>query len=155
MICFDPIDKKILAALQRDARLTNQELAEEIGLSASQCSRRRNALENSGVIVGYHARLDKEKTGFGLISIVSVTLATHNPDNAKRLANLFASLPNVQEAYALTGEMDYFIKVVTPDLKSLSDFINNELMPHEAVLNVKTAIVLQNLKETSALPIGM
>jgi DNA-binding Lrp family transcriptional regulator len=154
MIELDRMDRKLLAALQRDARLTNQELAERIGLSASQCSRRRSALEASGIITGYHAHLDKEKSGFGLTSIISVTLATHNPDNANRLAELFRSLENVQEAYSLTGEMDYFIKVVTPDLRALSEFINTKLLPHDAVLNVKTAVVLDNLKESSDVPIS-
>jgi DNA-binding Lrp family transcriptional regulator len=85
--------------------------------------------------------------------MVSVTLATHNRDNARRFADLIARLPEVQEAHALTGEMDYILKIVTRDLKSLSDFVNDVLLPHESVQHVKTAIVLQTLKETTALPL--
>jgi len=84
---------------------------------------------------------------------VSVTLATHNRDNARRFAELMERLPDVLEAHALTGEMDYFVKVVTPDLKSLAEFVNDVLLPHESVQHVKTSIVLQTLKETAALPL--
>ena len=150
---IDRFDRKLLAALQADGRLTNQELADRVGLSASQCSRRRTALETCGLIEGYHAKLNRDMAGFGLTCLVSVTLATHNADNAKRLLALFERLDNVQEAHAMTGEMDYLIKVVTPDLKSLSEFVNSQLLPHEAVQNVKTSIVLETLKESTAIPL--
>jgi DNA-binding Lrp family transcriptional regulator len=97
--------------------------------------------------------LDRDRLGFPLVNIISVTLATHNRDNARRFAELLARLPEVLEAHALTGEMDYFVKVVTPNLKSLADFVNDVLLPHESVQHVKTSIVLQTLKETTALPL--
>lgn len=150
---IDEFDRKILALLQEDSRLTNNDLSERVNLSASQCSRRRQRLEGEGYIRGYRAILDREKLGFGLVNVVTVTLATHNRDNAQRFAALVARLPEVQEAHALTGEMDYILKVVTPDLKSLSAFVNGELLPHESVQHVKTAIVLETLKESSALPL--
>jgi DNA-binding Lrp family transcriptional regulator len=150
---IDAYDRKMLALLQEDARLTNADLSERINLSASQCSRRRQRLEEDGLIAGYRAVLDREKLGFGLVSIVSVTLATHNRDNARRFADLLSRLPEVQEAHALTGEMDYVLKIVTPDLKALADFVNDVLLPHESVQHVKTSIVLQTLKETGALPL--
>jgi DNA-binding Lrp family transcriptional regulator len=149
----DEYDRKILSLLQADARLTNNDLSERVNLSPSQCSRRRQRLEEEGLVRGYCATLDRERLGFALVNIITVTLATHNPDNARRFADLVARLPEVQEAYALTGEMDYILKVVTPDLKSLSEFVNGVLLPHESVQHVKTAIVLQTLKETSALPL--
>jgi DNA-binding Lrp family transcriptional regulator len=149
----DAFDRKILALLQEDARLTNNDLSERVNLSASQCSRRRQRLEEEGLIRGYRAVLDRERLGFPLVNIVSVTLATHNRDNARRFAELLARLPEVLEAHALTGEMDYFVKVVTPDLKSLAEFVNEVLLPHESVQHVKTSIVLQTLKETTALPL--
>ncbi len=105
------------------------------------------------VIRRYRADLDREYLGFGFVTIISVTLATHNRDNAQRFKNLVSRLPQVQEAHALTGEMDYFLKVVTPDLKALSEFVNEELLPHDSVQHVKTAIVLETLKESSSLPI--
>jgi len=149
----DTFDRKILALLQADARLTNNDLSERVNLSASQCSRRRQRLEETGLIRGYRAVLDRDRLGFPLVSIISVTLATHNRDNARRFAELMERLPDVLEAHALTGEMDYFVKVVTPDLKSLAEFVNDVLLPHESVQHVKTSIVLQTLKETAALPL--
>jgi DNA-binding Lrp family transcriptional regulator len=150
---LDQFDRKILALLQEDARLTNADLAERVHLSASQCSRRRQRLEEEGLIRGYRAVLDRDRLGFPLVNVISVTLATHNRDNARRFAELLANLPEVQEAHALTGEMDYVLKVVTPDLNSLSDFVNGVLLPHESVQHVKTAIVLETLKESWALPL--
>lgn len=149
----DGFDRKILSLLQTDARLTNNDLSERVNLSPSQCSRRRQRLEEDGLISGYCAVLNRERLGFPLINVITVTLATHNPDNARRFADLVARLPEVQEAFALTGEMDYILKVVTPDLQSLSDFVNAVLLPHESVQHVKTAIVLQTLKETFSLPL--
>ncbi|MGD9914276.1 MAG: Lrp/AsnC family transcriptional regulator [Rhizobiaceae bacterium] len=154
MNAIDAFDRKIVALLQEDSRLTNSDLSERVNLSPSQCSRRRQRLEEEGYILGYRAVLDREKLGFPLVNIITVTLATHNRDNAQRFAALVARLPEVQEAHALTGEMDYILKVVTPDLKSLSAFVNGELLPHESVQHVKTAIVLETLKESGALPLG-
>ena len=150
---IDQFDRKILAHLQADARLTNNDLSERVNLSASQCSRRRQRLEEAGLIRGYRAVLDRERLGFPLVNVISVTLATHNRDNARRFAELLRGLPEVQEAHALTGEMDYVLKVVTRDLKSLSRFVNDVLLPHEAVQHVKTAIVLETLKEDGPLPL--
>ena len=150
---IDGFDRKILALLQADARFTNNDLSERVNLSASQCSRRRQRLEEEGLIRGYRAVLDRDRLGFPLVNIISVTLATHTRDNARRFAELLARLPEVLEAHALTGEMDYFVKVVTPDLKSLAEFVNDVLLPHESVQHVKTSIVLQTLKETTALPL--
>lgn len=150
---IDRFDRRILSLLQQDARLTNNDLSERVNLSPSQCSRRRQRLEEDGLIKGYRAVLDRERLGFSLVNVISVTLATHNRDNARRFADLLMRLPEVQEAHALTGEMDYFLKVVTPDLKSLATFVNEVLLPHESVRQVKTAIVLETLKETASLPL--
>jgi DNA-binding Lrp family transcriptional regulator len=150
---IDQFDRKILALLQADARLTNSDLSERVNLSPSQCSRRRQRLEEAGLIRGYRAVLDRERLGFPLVNVISVTLATHNRDNARRFAELLRGLPEVQEAHALTGEMDYVLKVVTRDLKSLAEFVNDVLLPHESVQHVKTAIVLETLKEGGALPL--
>jgi DNA-binding Lrp family transcriptional regulator len=150
---IDHFDRMILSLLQEDARLTNNDLSERVNLSASQCSRRRQRLEEGGHIRAYRAVLDRDLLGFSLVSVISVTLATHNRDNARRFADLVARLPEVQEAHSLTGEMDYILKIVTPDLKALSEFVNGVLLPHESVQHVKTAIVLETLKETGALPL--
>lgn len=150
---MDTFDRRILSALQGDARLTNQELAEKVGLSASQCSRRRSALEQEGVITGYHAALSSEALGLQMVAFVQVTLAAHSPDNSRSFQGLIARLPEVQEAYALTGEADYQIKLVVPDLKTLSLILNDVLLAHASVARVRSSIVLDRLKQGFLLPV--
>ncbi|CCD86717.1 putative transcriptional regulator, AsnC/Lrp family [Bradyrhizobium sp. ORS 285] len=154
MISVDSFDIKILAALQDDGRLTNQELADLAGLSASQCSRRRMRLEEDGVIAGYRAQLASQALGFELIAFIQITLATHSPDNAQKFRALVNRVDDIQEAYALTGDSDYLLKVVLRDLKSLSDIVNNVLMPHQSVAHVRSSIVLDRLKESAKLPLA-
>ena len=151
---MDEFDVKLLQALQSDGRLSNFELADMVGLSASQCSRRRAALENAGTIASYHAHLDGEALGLGIVVFVQVTLATHSPDNSRRFLKLIESLEEVQEAYALTGEADYLIKVTITDLKALSRLLNDIFLPHDSVAHVRSSIVLNRLKQTSQLPLG-
>jgi DNA-binding Lrp family transcriptional regulator len=153
MIDVDSFDLKILAALQDDGRLTNQELATAAGLSASQCSRRRLRLEETKVIRGYHADLSTEALGFEVIAFIQITLATHSPDNAKRFQSLVQRIDAIQEAYSLTGEADYLLKATLPDLKGLSDVVNNVLLPHKSVAHVRSSIVLDRLKSTRKLPL--
>ncbi|WP_315757250.1 MULTISPECIES: Lrp/AsnC family transcriptional regulator [unclassified Bradyrhizobium] len=154
MIFVDSFDLRILAALQDDGRLTNQELADLAGLSASQCSRRRMRLEEDGVIAGYRAQLSGTSLGFELIAFIQITLATHSPDNAQKFRALVNRVDDIQEAYALTGDSDYLLKVVLRDLKSLSDIVNNVLMPHQSVAHVRSSIVLDRLKESAKLPLA-
>jgi DNA-binding Lrp family transcriptional regulator len=153
MISLDAFDLKILRALQDDGRLTNQELADIAGLSASQCSRRRMRLEEDKVISGYRAELASEALGFGVIAFIQITLATHSPDNAKKFRALVGRIDDIQEAYSLTGDSDYVLKAVLRDLKSLSDIVNDVLMPHPSVAHVRSSIVLDRLKESGKLPL--
>jgi DNA-binding Lrp family transcriptional regulator len=153
MIPVDAFDLKMLAALQDDGRLTNQQLADAVGLSASQCSRRRMRLEQAEVIAGYHADLSSEALGFTVIAFIHITLATHSPDNAKKFRALMGRTDDIQEAYSLTGDADYLLKAVLRDLKGLSDLVNNVLMPHPSVAHVRSSIVLDRLKESSRLPL--
>jgi DNA-binding Lrp family transcriptional regulator len=153
MVSLDDFDLRILSALQDDGRLTNQQLAEVAGLSASQCSRRRMRLEDEKVISGYHADLSSETLGFGVVAFIQVTLATHSPDNAKRFRALVGRIDEIQEAYSLTGDADYVLKAVLCDLKGLSALVNDVLMPHQSVAHVRSSIVLDRLKESSRLPL--
>jgi DNA-binding Lrp family transcriptional regulator len=151
---MDAFDVKIMAALQAEGRLTNNELAERVGLSASQCSRRRAALEDAGVIARYAGVLDPDAVGLGVMALIQVRLATHSPDNSRRFTDLVRRLDTVLEAYSLTGEADYVLKVVVPDLKALASLLNDTFLPHESVANVRSSIVLDQLKATTALPLG-
>jgi DNA-binding Lrp family transcriptional regulator len=150
---MDSFDRRLLAAIQDNGARTNQELAELVGLSASQISRRRQQLEQDGLISGYAARLSAEKLGFGVRVFVHVSLAAHSPDNSRRFAELVARTPEIQEAHALTGDSDYLLKVVVRSLKDLSALINDTLLPHQSVDRVRSEIVLETLKETAALPL--
>lgn len=153
MLALDETDLKLLTVLQENGRLTNQELGERIGLSASQCSRRRSALEAGGIVLGYHAQLSREALGFGLLVIVQVTLNAHSGDNAERFCQLVAELPEVQEAYVMTGDTDYQLKICVRDLEELSALINKVLLPHDSVARLRSSIVLQKLKDNTHLPI--
>lgn len=150
---LDHFDLKLLAALEADGRLTNSELAEKIGLSASQCSRRRIRLEETGIIEGYSARLNAERLGIGLLALIQVSMSLHSKENAKKFSDFVNSIEEIQEAYALTGDADYLLKVVVPDLKSLSKIINELILPHASVSHVKSSIVLATLKDTHRLPL--
>lgn len=151
---LDSFDLKLLAALQEDGRLTNAELAERIGLSASQCSRRRIRLEESGIIQGYQARLDAERVGLPVMALVQVVLGTHSNDNAKKFAGFVNSVAEIQEAYAVTGESDYMLKVVVASLPDLAKLISDTILVHPTVSHVKSSIVLNKLKCVNRLPLG-
>ncbi len=151
---LDAFDTRLLRALQQDARLTNQLLAEHVGLSPSQCSRRRAALEESGVITGYRADLNSAKLGFSLLVFVQVTLSTHSRDNAARFRDLVAGVAAIQECYALTGDADYLLKAILPGLADLATLVNNVLLPHETVSHVRSSIVFDTLKNTPTLPLS-
>jgi DNA-binding Lrp family transcriptional regulator len=151
---MDAFDARLLVAVQANGARTNQELADIVGLSPSQISRRRQQLEADGVIVGYAARLDAERLGFGVRVFIHVSLAAHSPDNSRRFAELVGRTPEIQEAHALTGEADYLLKVAVRSLKDLSALVNDVLLPHESVDRVRSEIVLETLKESQALPLA-
>jgi len=151
---LDQFDLKLLAALEADGRLTNSELAGRVGLSASQCSRRRIRLEEIGVIEGYSARLNAKRLGIGLLALVQVSMSPHSKENAKKFSAFVNTIEEVQEAYALTGDADYLLKVAVPDLKNLSRIINDLILPHGSVSHVKSSIVLTTLKDSHRLPLN-
>jgi len=152
---MDNADRRILNALQANGRLTNQELGESVGLSGSQCSRRRSALEATGIIQGYQARLAETKLGLDVTAFVDVTLARHSRSQTADFAALVESVPEVQEAYAMTGEADYVLKVIVPDLRGLSRVLNDVLLANDAIQTVKSAIVLNRLKAGNNLPLEL
>jgi len=152
-MCVDDFDIRLLKALQEDGRLTNNELADRIGLSASQCSRRRTALEQSGVIRSYHAVLSAEAVGLDVLVFIQVGLATQSPDSGDAFVKLIDSIEEVQEAFSLTGDADYLVKMAVPDLRTLSHILNDVLLPHRSVAHVHSYVVLDRVKETTRLPL--
>lgn len=152
-LSLDGFDLRLLAALQNDARLTNQQAGEVVGLSASQCSRRRAALEAAGLIRGYRAELSAEALGLSVLAFIQVTLHHHSGDNARKFRDLIAANENIQEAYSLSGDSDYVLKVVARDLAALSALVNDVLLAHQSIARVRSSIVLERLKQASRLPL--
>jgi DNA-binding Lrp family transcriptional regulator len=150
---MDEFDLKMLQALQQDGRLTNQELADRIGLSPSQCSRRRVVLEKAGVIAGYHAAISNKAVGLDVLVFIQVSLATQAPDSGQAFVKLIRGVDEVQECYSLTGEADYLVKLVVPNLETLSRVINEVFLPHRSVGRVRSSVVLDRVKETARLPL--
>src|SRR3981189_2859404 len=110
-------------------------------------------LEGEKGIAGYYSDLASAARVFNLSAFIHIPLATHSPDNAKKFRALVTRVDAIQEAYSLTGDADYLLKAVLRDLKSLSDIVNNVLMPHQSVAHVRSSIVLDRLKESSRLPL--
>ena len=118
MISLDAIDRRILERLQQDGRLSNADLAEKVGLSSSPCWRRVRALEEAGVIKGYAALLDAKQVGLSVNVFMSVSLSTQNEKSLKEFERAAAARPEVMECYLMTGDSDYLLRVVVPDLEA-------------------------------------
>jgi DNA-binding Lrp family transcriptional regulator len=143
---MDKFDLSILRALERDGSQTNAKLAETIGLSTSQCSRRRAALEKTGVITGYHARLNPDIMGRSLRAVVRINLNSHNKDKAGAFASLVEDSAEIKEAFAVSGDADYVLLIQCKDLNTFANFIHETLLPFPNVGQVKSEIVLRGLK---------
>lgn len=153
-VALDGFDLKLLAVLQENAALTNHEIGQRISLSASQVSRRRQRLEQDRVIRRYRADLSPDLLGLTVTAFVGVTLGAHSRENARKFRLMVTAMPEVQEAHTLTGDVDYMLKVVVRDLKALSRIINDELLPHDAVQNVRSSIAMETLKDDNLLPLA-
>lgn len=149
---LDETDSRLLAALQRDAHLTAQDLGEMLHLSPSQIGRRRQRLESEGYITGYAARLDPARIGLAVQAFVEVQMNSHGPDQAKSFARLVSTRPEIISAWVLTGEADYLLRIYCADLPALNIVIHQVLLPHPAVARVQSQIVMDQLKADAALP---
>jgi Lrp/AsnC family leucine-responsive transcriptional regulator len=125
---LDAYDRRILSALQRDGRLTNVQLADEIGLSASPCLRRVRHLEEAGVIRGYQATLNADALGLGLTVFIGVKVDRHHEDEAQKFHQMVSALPEVISAYLVSGESDFLLHVVVPDLRAYDQFLSDTLL---------------------------
>ncbi|HJU70667.1 MAG TPA: Lrp/AsnC family transcriptional regulator [Paucimonas sp.] len=158
---LDKTDRKILAILQSNGRLSNQEIAERVSLSPSPCLRRIKRLEEAGVIRQYVALLAPDKIGLGLLAYVNVRLEKHSDGSGPGGAHspradfsvAVANWPEVVACYAMTGEMDYLLRVHVEDMDHFSQFMMETLLRHPAVLDVKSSFALQRIKDTTALPL--
>ncbi len=146
MSSIDEYDVKILTLLQENGRLTNQELSDLVGLSPSQCSRRRISLEQQQLILGYHARLSPKALKQEIMAMVEVKLTSHEDENAHRFHQFITGEATIIDAYKTTGEADYSLKMVVADLASLNDLISR-LFQTKLISHIKTSIVLERIKE--------
>jgi DNA-binding Lrp family transcriptional regulator len=144
---LDPFDLKILSILQDDASLSNAELAAQVGLSPSQCSRRRSGLEEAGYIRAYRADLDAGKLGYGIEVFTRVTLSKHSDATAEDFAHFLEGLDEVQQAHSVAGDADYLLHIRVRSLDELAELVHRRLLPHPHVLQVRSDIVLKTIKE--------
>ncbi len=149
---LDETDKRLLAALQKNAHLTAQELGEVLNLSPSQAGRRRQRLESEGIITAYAAKLDPTRLGLRVQAFVQVQLATHGPEQSRSFARLVATQPAIISAWTLTGDADYLLRVYCDDLPALNRLIHEVLLPHPAVARVQSQIVMDQFKQDAPLP---
>lgn len=151
---LDSFDLRILDALQRDGRLTNVELAERIGLSPTPCLRRVKALESAGIISGYKAVLDRAKVGLGLTIIVGVKIDGHRDENASAVQEAFRAMPEVVSCHCVSGESDFLLETVFPDIASYEAFVFGTLLTLPMVKDIRSNFVLRRVKEAAPLPLG-
>ena len=151
---LDAIDRKILRELQRHGRMTNVELSKRVGISAPPCLRRVRALEKAGIIRGYRALLDEKKLGFEVTVFAMVHLVSQAEADLVAFEKRVRALPLVRETWMLSGEVDFILKCVAPDLPTFQKFVS-ELTATPNVRNVKTALTLRQSKDEAAVPMEM
>jgi Lrp/AsnC family leucine-responsive transcriptional regulator len=150
MIALDDIDKRIVSALQADGRLPMVELAERVGLSATPCQRRVKRLEEEGVIGRYAALVSPLSLGLALQALVQVTLDDHSEKNVEAFEAAIRARPEVVACYAVTGDMDFLLHVLTPDLASFSEFAMKALLRMPGVRGTRSSFIMQVVKSDLA-----
>jgi len=149
---LDPIDRKILAELQADGRMTNVELAKRVGISAPPCLRRVRTLEEAGYIKGYHAEVDSRELGFEVQVFAMVGLASQAETDLTAFENQCRAWPLVRECHMLNGEVDFMLKCTAPDLSSFQRFLTGDLLTTPNVASVKTSLVIRVAKDDPGVP---
>lgn len=153
-MALDSIDRRILALLQDDGRMTNVDLAERVGLTAPPCLRRVRALEESGTIAGYHAELDAAALGYPITVFAMVSLKSQAETDLAAFEAHVAAIPEVRECHMLNGEIDFILKIVAPDLKTFQDILTSRLTPAPNVASVKTSLTIRTSKHSPGIPVG-
>ncbi len=151
---LDRTDKRILNALQNDAKMTNQELADKVGLTASPCLRRVKQLEDSGLIIGHVTLLNPKLLDLNLTALVHVSMDKHTPERFENFEKIISDCVEVQECLLITGQAsDYQLKVVTKDMDTYQQFLLGKLTPIEGVSGVHSSFVLQKVVNHQRIPI--
>ena len=150
---LDSYDVRILKALQEDGALSNNALADVVHLSPSQCSRRRSALEASGVIERYRACLNAEPLGIKLRAIVRLNMVKHDQSSDETLSKWLTDQPEIQSAFSVSGDADYILSVRVADLEAFSHFIHEKLLRQPQITQVRSEFVLKTLKDSPSLQV--
>ncbi len=153
MSTLDKIDRRLLAELQAEGRVTNVDLARRVGLTAPPCLRRVRTLEEEGVIRGYHADLDASKLGFAITVFAMVSLRSQAEEDLKAFEDHIAKLDAVRECHMLNGEIDFILKIVSRDLQSFQEFLTSKLTPAPNVASVKTSLTIRTSKHQPGVPL--
>jgi Lrp/AsnC family transcriptional regulator, leucine-responsive regulatory protein len=153
MTDLDLFDRRILVALQHDGRMTSVALAELVHLSASQCARRVQRLEEAGIIRSYRAVLDPSALGLGISGVVSLSLEKHAKANIQELQRQIATRPTIVECLSVTGDSDYQLRIVARDLKEFSALLMDAIVPMPGVSTTRSSVILEEVKPFAALPI--
>ena len=149
----DPADRRILAELQRHGRISNVELAEHVGLSDSPCLRRVRALEESGVIAGYRAVLDRRRLGFDVVAFVQLNLDQQSEVETSKFMEAVRREDRIVECYALSGDHDYLLKVVARTIDEFSDLTMKSILRFPGVKDLSSSFVLLDVKDSQLIPI--
>lgn len=152
-LTLDSIDRIILKNLQDEGRITNVELADRAGLTAPPCLRRVRALEDAGVIKGYHAELDGEALGYGITVFALVSLRSQAEADLRAFEDHMATLPQVRECHMLNGEIDFILKIVAHDLQAFQRFLTTALTTAPNVESVKTSLTIRTSKLVPGVPV--
>lgn len=152
-IKLDVIDLKILRLLQEKGRITNLQLSQEIGLSPAPTLERVKKLETSGVIEGYHAQVNDTLLGMGIKAFISISLERQKVDSIVTFKAKIQAIPEVLECYQITGNADYFLKVVVKDIPSFESLISNKLSKIEEIGQMQTMMILSKVKDSKVVPI--
>jgi Lrp/AsnC family transcriptional regulator, leucine-responsive regulatory protein len=150
---LDRQDVVLLNELQRDSHQTVQQLAERVGLSSTPCWKRIKEMEGNGIIRGYTALIDREKVGLALCVIAEVNLTRHNEDVVTQFEKKVAECPEIVGCYSTTGQADYVMKVLAPDIKNYERFLHETVFRLPGVTHVRSSVVLKEIKAETRLPI--
>ncbi|KRA83732.1 MULTISPECIES: Lrp/AsnC family transcriptional regulator [Erythrobacteraceae] len=153
MATLDSIDRRLLAELQAEGRITNVDLASRVGLTAPPCLRRVRALEEEGVIRGYHADLDPSRLGFTITVFAMVSLKSQAEEDLRAFEQHIKGLPEIRECHMLNGEIDFILKIVSKDLQSFQEFLTSKLTPAPNVASVKTSLTIRTAKNEPGVPL--
>jgi Lrp/AsnC family leucine-responsive transcriptional regulator len=150
---LDPIDRQILEKLQANAKITNSQLAQEIGLSPAPTLERVRKLENAGLIKSYHAQVDTEKLGLGVGIFILISLSSHKKNQIKSFVERINTIPEVIECHHITGSGDFLLKVLTHNISSYQELILEKLVDIEEIGNMQSMVILSTYKDSKVMPI--